>query len=72
MSDGYVYRMRYNKFETDGDTTRLIDYRVYEYYDTDLDTMRATARELNADSNVRVTLDRRWIVRQPKWEKINL
>ena len=71
MNDGYVYRLRYNETETDGDTTTLVSVYDTEFYDMTLNDMLSVARNLVADNRY-VTLTRRLIVRQPPWEKIEL
>jgi hypothetical protein len=74
MSDGYVYRLRYYRYQIEGDTTYLVAAHDTEYYDIDLDTIRSYARGLNEDNtnNTHVTLTRRRIVPTPGWEEIEI
>jgi hypothetical protein len=72
MNDGYVYRLRYNEYEINGDTTTLVGMYDTEFYDTNLEDMRSMARNLKAGTNTRVTLTRKLLIKQPGWEEIDL
>jgi hypothetical protein len=70
-NDGYIYRLIYYKYESDGETITLVSRNDTEYLDQSLDFMLGFARHLTAD-DYQVTLMRKRAVPQPPWERVEL